>query len=187
MVDASLRRPPGCVWASYSHCAGVHCVLTMERWRFGSRFTKGAFQAAQNTEGPRTIPLGPKAVAGTEGAPRARVSPESRTTSCLETAMAIRYVSPSCFESLATGSGGRGARASDVASVPPHPLVAAQQSASALKMRRSTRAREHLDDAEHLHARGRRVAPSRNRGGRAGLCPKWSQIRGSARTASSRK
>ena len=58
-----------------------------------------------------------------------------------------------------TGGGTCGARARDVASVPPHSFVAAQRSARAGEDRaRATRAREHLDDAQHLHARRRRVA-----------------------------
>src|SRR5207249_11427765 len=55
-----------------------------------------------------------------------------------------------------TGGGTCGARARDVASVPPHSFVAAQRSPRAGEDRAgATRAREHPDDAQHLHARRR--------------------------------
>ena len=63
-------------------------------------------------------------------------------------------------ECAAAGGGSGRARTGDVASVPPHPLVAAERSEGAGEDRAgAARAREHFDDAQHLHARRRCVAP----------------------------
>jgi Phage integrase, N-terminal SAM-like domain len=76
-----------------------------------------------------------------------------------------------------TGGGTCGARARDVASVPPHSLVAAQRSARAGEDRaRATRAREHPDDAQHLHARRRCVASRGDRIARTAVVPNCSQV-----------
>src|SRR5262249_28399408 len=86
----------------------------------------------------------------------------------------------------------RGPGAHDVASVSPHPFVPAQRPEGAGEDRAgAARTRQHYDDAQHLHARGRRIASVCDRRCGAAIVwrfgPKWTQIAGDARNSDARK
>jgi integrase len=138
---------------------------------------EGKVQRPKTQKSRRTIPLGPHAIASLK-AHRDRSTRKSSDD--LVVPEQVRRTSPrieAAGTRATTGGGTRGARARDVASVPPYSFVAAQRSARAGEDRaRATRAREHPDDAQHLHARRRCVASCGDRIARTAVVPNCSQV-----------
>ena len=145
---------------------------------------EGKLQRPKTQKSRRTIPLGPHAITSLK-AHRDRstrkgddelVFPNKSGEPLRESRLLERVLQPAAEA--------RRARSSDVASVPPHPLVVAQRPARAGQDRAGAAGtREHLDDAQHLHARRRCLAPQSNRSTRTRIVPKCSQIAGWAQAS----
>ena len=102
---------------------------------------------------------------------------QATTTWCSRTSLAHRCASHDCWSVCCSRRQSGRSWTRDVASVPPYSFVAAQRSARAGEDRaRATRTREHSDDAEHLHARRRCVAPRGDRAAGKTVVPNCSQV-----------
>jgi len=115
---------------------------------------EGKFQAPKTQRALRTIPLGPHAVKALKEhqARVARNGDDDLVFGNRKRRSVARI--KAAHQRPATGSGGGGVRACDVASVPPHSLVAAQRPQRPGEDRAgAARTRERCNDAQHLHPR----------------------------------
>jgi integrase len=152
---------------------------------------EGQFQAPKTQRALRTIPLGPHAVRALSEH-LARVMRKGEEDLVFGNSKGAPLRESKVLTTVLQPAAEGGVGACDVASVPPHPLVAAQRPERAGEDRAgATRAREHFDDAEHLHARRRRVTPQSDRSGRARIVrrfgPQWTTNGGRAGTRPTHK
>jgi integrase len=139
---------------------------------------EGKFQSPKTRKSRRTIPLGPQSILWLrEHRLRAtRIAADdllfgNRSGKPLRESKLLRNVLQPAAERAGLGR--------VTAPVPPHPLVAPERPARAGQDRAgAARAFQHFDDAEHLHARRRCLAPQGDRSARTRIVPKCSQIAG---------
>ena len=170
------------------------------RWRAsgsGDRDARGArvglrgqFQAPKTQKALRTIPLGPHAIARAHRASGAGARGQAPSDSC----SAIATGGPLRESKLLTNVLQPAAEAAGLGRVTWHQFRHIHSSLlNDLKRAGEDRAgatgtREHRDDAQHLHARRRCVAPEGDRGGRSANCSQvFPNPRIGSRTAHPRK
>ena len=135
--------------------------------------------AAQNEKSRRAIPLGPRAIAWLQQHRlRAKRTAADDLVFGSRSGQPMREskLFPKVLQPAAEGVGlGR----VTWHQFRPHSLGAAQRCARARQDRTgAARTFKHLDDTQHLHKRRRRLAPHGDRGARARIVPKCSQIAG---------